>query len=600
MKHLLILVALIGVTGSAVAQTSIPVAGLVAEGEGRWSDALAVYYQQAEREADSAHLWLRIAEIEATLTRGDRAIFALQRAAAARPGDPHIPAKLSQAYAAAGHAGPALQAMAAALALSPEEDEYLRSAAALATWAGDYRLAADAYGKLRQKHPQEQALVLAFARVKSWSGQSDAAATAYREYLQVQATTAEPWLELARVESWRGNSGAALAVLAEYQLRFGADQAYARERALILARSGRHREALRELTPLLASTPADPELNVARAIALVGDRQHGAAVSTLNSLRSQGGKPDDIQAVGSIVRTMLGTSIGPTATVYDDSDGLRIARVAPKADIGLHTDTRIHAGYERTELSAPVGSGLETVAHTSSASVDEVWSGLSQRVGPLTLGGSLGQSRTTDDQLTSYAATVQFAATDSLRVAVERRLGFAAFSPRTVSLGLTRLAHRAEIVWTPEARFHLAVAGSYDQLSDANTRWELSFSPRAALARTQRLNLDVGAQFYQFRVAKDLDHGYYDPARYEFYSAVLAPYLKVSENLGVSFAASIGPQRDSSSSSYTLGMNTSFEATFGIYREWLLKVQGGATNNRRVDSGAFRGTSGGVVLLRRF
>ena len=204
-----------------------------------------------------------------------------------------------------------------------------------------------------------------------------------------------------------------------------------------------------------------------------------------------------------------------------------------------------------------VGSGLETVAHTSSASVDEVWSGLSQRIGPLTLGGSLGQSRTTDDQLTSYAATVQFAATDSLRVAVERRLGFAAFSPRTVSLGLTRLAHRAEIVWTPAARFHLAVAGSYDQLSDANTRWELSVSPRAALARTQRLNLDVGAQFYQFRVAKDLDHGYYDPARYEFYSAVLAPYWKVSENLGVSFAAGIGPQRDSSSSSYTLGMNTS-------------------------------------------
>ena len=54
---------------------------------------------------------------------------------------------------------------------------------------------------------------------------------------------------------------------------------------------------------------------------------------------------------------------------------------------------------------------------------------------------------------------------------------------------------------------------------------------------------------------------------------MLAPYWKVSENLGVSFAAGIGPQRDSSSSSYTLGMNTSFEATFGIYREWVLKVQ---------------------------
>ena len=599
MKYLLVVVTLIAAAGSAVAQTSVPEAGLVAEGEGRWSDALAIYYQQPDRGADSADLWLRIADIEASLTRSDRAIVALQRAASLRPGDPHIPARLSQAYAAAGHAKPALHAITAALALSPDTDEYLRSAAALATWAGDYRTAAEAYGKLRQEASTGACPPARLCTSKVLERSVRRGCDRLPRYLQVHATTPEPWLELARVESWRGNTVAALAALEEYRLRFREDQAYARERALVLARGGRPREALRELAPLLAFTPADPALNAARAIALAGNRQHGAAVSTLNSLRSQG-KPDEIHAVGSIVRTMLGTSIGPTATFYDDSDGLRIVRVAPRADIGLHTDTRIHAGYERTELNARVGSGLETIARTSSASLDEVWSGLSQRIGPLTLGGSVGQSRTTDDQLTSYSATVQFAATDSLRVAMERSLGFAAFSPRTVSLGVTRLAHRAEIVWTPAARYHLAVAGSYDQLSDANTRWELLVSPRAALARTQRLNLDVGAQFYQFRVAKDLDHGYYDPRRYEFYSAVLAPYWKVSENLGVSFAAGIGPQRDSSSSSYTLGMNSSFEATFGIYREWVLKVQGSATNNRRVDSGAFRGTSGGVVLLRRF
>ena len=46
-----------------------------------------------------------------------------------------------------------------------------------------------------------------------------------------------------------------------------------------------------------------------------------------------------------------------------------------------------------------------------------------------------------------------------------------------MSLGLTRLAHRAEIVWAPAARYHLAVEGSYDKLSDANTRWELSSPP---------------------------------------------------------------------------------------------------------------------------
>ena len=359
MKYLLVFVTLIAAAGSAVAQTSVPETGLVAEGEGRWSDALAIYYQQPDRGADTADLWLRIADIEARLTRSDRAIVALQRAASLRPGDPHILARLSQAYAAAGHAEPALHAISAALALSPDTDEYLRSAAALATWAGDYRTAAEAYGKLRQKHPQEHALLLAFARVKSWSGQSDAAATAYHEYFRfthdsgtVAGTRPRGVLARQHRRRARGTRGVSAQIPRGSGLRSraGADSCSRRSppRGAARARS----------TARLHSRRSRAQCRP--AIALAGNRQHGAAVSTLNSLRSHG-KPDDIHAVGSIVRTMLGTSIGPTATFYDDSDGLRIVRVAPRADIGLHTDTRIHAGYERTELNARVGSGLETV-----------------------------------------------------------------------------------------------------------------------------------------------------------------------------------------------------------------------------------------------
>jgi hypothetical protein len=101
-------------------------------------------------------------------------------------------------------------------------------------------------------------------------------------------------------------------------------------------------------------------------------------------------------------------------------------------------------------------------------------------------------------------------------------------------------------------------------------------------------------------VKQDFDHGYYDPRRYEYYSVIVAPYWKASENIGVAISAGLGPQRDDASRSFTLGMNSSAEATFGIYREWMLKVHGSVTNNRRLDSGAFQGTSGGVVLLRRF
>ena len=580
------------------AQPSLPATGLAAEGEGRWADALRAYREHVEREPAAADAWLRIADIEARLAHPDQAIAALQQAASARR-DAATLARLSRAYAAQGYAEAALHAIEGALVLQPDAEEHLRAAATLATWAGDYVAASDAYLRLRKSHPQEAALTLAFARVNTWAGQSDTAAAAYREYLQTAGADRDAWLELARVESWRGNTAAALAVLETCQLRFGISDAVVRERAAILARGGRPREALQMLRPLLAAAPTDPALNVAQTIALASVRRHGEAVSTLNTMRSQGAEAE-ARTTDGVVRSLLGTSVGPALTFYDDSDGLHAARFAPKGDIGLRSDTRIHAGYDYIDLSARVGSGLETVSGASTATVDQVWAGASQRIGSLTLGGTVGESRTDVERLTSYSAVVRFAPSDSLTVALERTFGFATISPRTVSLGLTELGHRGQVDWMLSDRFRVAVDGGYASLSDGNARWTLFFSPRAAVARTQRLNLDLGFLVHQFGAEQNLDHGYYDPRRYQHYAAVVAPYWKASENIGVAISAGIGPQRDDASQGFTLGMNTSVDATFGIYREWMLRVHGSATNNRRLESGAFRGTSGGVVLLRRF
>ena len=184
-----------------------------------------------------------------------------------------------------GYAVAALHAIKAALVLKPESEDYLRAAATLASWSGDYTTASDAYRELRRRHPQEPALALSLARVNAWAGNSDAAAGAYRDY--IQATDAEPaaWLELARVESWRGNTAGALGALDAYHARFGGGEAYAKERVAVLARGGRPRQALRELTPLLESAPKDLSLNVTRTVALAAARHHGAAVSTLDAVR---------------------------------------------------------------------------------------------------------------------------------------------------------------------------------------------------------------------------------------------------------------------------------------------------------------------------
>ena len=240
------------------------------------------------------------------------------------------------------------------------------------------------------------------------------------------------------------------------------------------------------------------------------------------------------------------------------------------------------------------------MAASKNAAVSHGWAGLTQRIGRLTVAGTLGQARLESHDLVTYSGTMQVAPSDTFAFSLERRSTFAAISPRTVALGLSRLIHRGQIEWTPAIRYVVAADASYEELSDGNERWEMFVAPRAAVARTEHLNLDLGLMAHRFGATRDLQNGYYDPREYEYYSVVIAPYLKISDNVGVNVSAGLGAQRDDASTAFRFGGNASAEATFGIYERWLLKVHGSTTTNGRLESGAFRGYSSGLVLLRRF
>jgi Flp pilus assembly protein TadD len=584
----------------ANAQSRVPESGLAAEGDGRWPEALQIYHSELRRDPTLTELWLRVADIEARLGHAEESIAALERAATTDPGNAPILSRLSQAYAAAGRATAAVRAIEGALATQPGNEDYLRAHAKLATWAGDYRAAAATYQTLRQRHPEDSDLTLAFARVSVWDGSTDAAASAYREYLNSPLSSPDAWLELARAESWRGNYSAALDALHEYRVLVGETTAYSRELAGTLARAGRPREALRHLDTLLAASPDDYELNVSRTIALAGLRRQGDARSSLMTADTLRPGQAETRAAESVLLSLLASSVGPSTTFYGDSDGLRTFRVTPRADVGFNTDTRLHGGYEYVDLLARSGTGLEQVSGETTATVDHTWGGLTQRLGAVTLGGTIGQAEMESHRMATYSALVRFASSDRFAASMERSSLFAAISPRTAGLGIERLNHRVQVDWSPAFRYHVALDVSHDELSDGNARWEVFVAPRVAVARRQRLNLDLGLLVHQFGARYDFDNGYYDPHRYEYYSVVVSPYWKVSENTGVGMSGGFGGQRDDSSPTFRFGGNASVEATFGIYERWLLKVSGSTTSNRRLDSGAFQGYSGGIVLLRRF
>jgi tetratricopeptide (TPR) repeat protein len=528
-------------------------------------------------------------------------INTLREAIARGPVNATMLVRLSQAYAVSDKPEAALAAIEGALALEPEQVDYLRARAMLATWAGHYDRARDSYRLLGRLQPLELDITLNYARVSAWAGDTDNAVSEYRKYLAERPDAANVWLELARAESWRGNYASASSTLSEYRERFGESPAYLSELAGVMAIGGRPSRAQEILAPMLAATPDSYELNLTRALALAKQQRAREAFDALDKLRLLAPDPAAFRNAERAVRVELRSSAEPRFSFYSDSDHLEVQRFSPAATLALSSGTRITGSFERTRLQASTGSGLEAVNGSPTARVDQVGVGVSQKVGRASFGGQLGQATVDGHERTTYAALFQLRPIETLHFSFERMEGLFVVSPRTVSLGLTQMAHRVQADWAIGMRYHLAVDVSHQNLSDGNERLEIAVSPRLTIARMAGLNLDMGLSAYRLETARNLDNGYYDPRRYEHYAITAFPYFKLHENVGLAVSLAGGVQRDRTfSSSFHFGGTISGEATFGIYSPWFLKVHSSATTNLRLDSGAFRGFGAGIALVRRF
>ena len=582
------------------AQSPVPTAGLAAETAGEWAQALDVYKKALDREPHDASLWVRVADIEARLGNPERSAAALQHAVKETPADAALLHRLSQAYAVIDQPLAALDAIERALAVSPDSVDFLRARGTLATWVADYGRAQDSYRRLSRLQPEDHEVALSLARVSAWGGRTDAAVEAYGRYLRARPDAAPVWIELARTEAWRGNYGAALEHLEGYQKRFGKDEEYSREVAAVLARSGRPGKALDTLEPMLRQHPDDYDLNLTRTIALAMQRRSREASDALATVQRLQPDTRDTQSAERVVRATLASAADPGMTVYGDSSGLEVQRFAPRATVSLASGRTFAAGSEHEMLTARAGSELEQVGGGVDARHDQIWTSAAQQFGRVTLRGRVGRARTAVRDLTTYAIGADFTPLDGLNVSAERSSGFFVVSPRTVGLGLTHVSHRARLDWSPGVRYQIVADAQYQTLSDGNHRWEFTLSPRRSVARTERLNLDLGAVVTRLATTTNFDHGYYDPRRYEYYAVSAYPYWKIRESIGLGMSLALGTQRDDFSPGFRFGGNATGEATIGIYHPWALKVTGGATFNQRLGSGAFRGYGAGMSIIRRF
>src|SRR6185295_5196197 len=114
------------------------------------------------------------------------------------------------------------------------------------------------------------------------------------------------------------------------------------------------------------------------------------------------------------------------------------------------------------------------------------------------------------------------------------------------------------------------------------------------------LNIDLGVSARFFSFSDDLNNGYYDPSFYRQYLFNVFTYYKIDDDDGISFIFSPGVQRDETLKDYKSSTNYAVEGTFGLYKDWMLKVHVGVVNNIGLSNGPYQRTEVGARLTRRF
>ena len=277
----------------AFAEAAVPDAGLKAEVEGRWQEAIVIYQRALKKNPAQAALWLRIADIQASLGNSRAAAEALQKAQRYAPRNASISFRSSQALAAVEDKQAALAAINQAVKLEPRNIEYLRNRAELANWNEDYATARDSYQRILALKPGDPEAHLWLARVNSWMGDKNASAKAYAAYDRLRPDDREALMEYIEVESERGNASAALKLGEVYRKRFGESQDYWLRMADLHALAGNERASANALEQASRYTPDEHALyfRLAQGYAAADDPKH--ALTAIN--RALALQPDNIE-----------------------------------------------------------------------------------------------------------------------------------------------------------------------------------------------------------------------------------------------------------------------------------------------------------------
>lgn len=436
------------------------------------------------------------------------------------------------------------------------------------------------------------------ARHAAWSGQLDTAISMMNAWIARHPEDRAARMDGARFLAWRGDYAAAIAGL--NALAPDNDEVRAL-RARILAWAGKRNAALAINTPLYEADPGNYDLAWTQALALRLGEWPQQALPALATVRQD--KPDasDTRSLVEAVRLPLFSWVELPASAYRDSDGIDLQRIGADASLRVSDSWRLLAGGELRRESVDLPSPYAPVDGDDSVDDRRVQAGARWAISPRSaLEFRLGESNLSGGgDKAIWDVSFSQEASDDFDYSLSLDRDRVAFSPRSLSLGITSTQAAVAFDWRPGLRDTLSGRVEYTGLSDDNHARGASADYRHAVYRGERVNLDLGGQVEWHSYAAKPDDGYYSPNRYLRIAPLVGVYFKLGPELGLAMQAVVGAQKDETLSGWKRADDVSAELTMGIYRHWQLVARAGYSD-RLHEFGAYQGRSVGLQLRYRF
>ncbi|TLY50053.1 MAG: tetratricopeptide repeat protein [Gammaproteobacteria bacterium] len=565
-----------------------PAAGIAAEGRSDWAAAAQIYRQALQAQADDVALWRRLSDVEAKQGHAAAAAEALDHAAALRSNDAELQAAAAHAQSAANRPREALAAIQRALALQPDNVDFLIDQASLANWNHDYVLGEQSLQRVKQLAPQREDVLAPLARNAAWHGDLDAAIVFMRRYLQKYPQDREATLDLARFNAWQGNYPGAAEILAGYREQFGDDDAERAFRARVYAWSGWRHHALDLNAPLLTAEPENYDRNYTAAIAERLSFVPRAAlpyVAVVQRLKPNDKETDDLvrstgQRVSSYVDVPLWYSW--------DSQHVAIRHLSAGLDWLLSDTTTLllDAGTNRYSVSGT--SPFYTIEGGNHVDESRLRGGVRYALNAdYAVEGWVGASHFGQGAGSTGIGSIAVLgrASDEFHWSADLERDRVGVSPLAASEGLSRNGGVVNVRWMPDLRWTLDAYARHDNYSDSNQRDEVAFALRRATVRNGWLSLDLGVAGQAFSFDHDLHDGYYAPSDYRRVALTGGAYFHVSDNVGLGVQAALGVQKDEHLSSWKRANDISADLSVGIFQNWKLHLGAGYTQRRQETGG---------------